>query len=78
MVRSMCIGLGMYCLVVGVPYFLLWRSYKKALPSFVSAQDEVVVTAQWGKQKRWTVALALFGLGLLVLAAGIAWMVRVK
>jgi hypothetical protein len=78
MVRNMGIALGVYCVVVGLPYILLWRSYKKALPSFVSTQDEVVVTAQWGNRKRWIWALALIGLGFLILAAGIALMVRAK
>jgi hypothetical protein len=34
--RTEGIFLGIYFLVVGVPYFLVWRSYKKALLSFVS------------------------------------------
>ena len=44
LLRTEGIYLGMYSLVVGLPYFLLWRSYKKALVSFVSAQDEVLVS----------------------------------
>lgn len=78
MVRSMGIAFGMYCLVVGVPYLLLWRSYKKALPSFVSAQDEVVVSNSADRQQRWMVAVALFALGFLVLAVGLFWLVRAK
>jgi hypothetical protein len=43
MFRAMCISLGLYLLVAGVPYFLLWKSYKKAFVSFVSPEDEVLV-----------------------------------
>jgi hypothetical protein len=33
--RDSCIFLGIYALVVGLPYFLLWRSYQKARLSFI-------------------------------------------
>jgi hypothetical protein len=38
--------MGVYFLVAGVPYFLLWRSYKKAFVSFVSPEDEVLVSGR--------------------------------
>ena len=76
--RNIGISLGIYCVVVGLPYFFLWRSYKKALPSFVSAQDEVTLSDPYRGQKRWIVVLALFGLGLLILVVGLAFMVRAK
>jgi uncharacterized membrane protein len=38
-----------YALIVALPYFSLRKTYKKALLSFVSAQDEVVAS---GKQLR--------------------------
>jgi hypothetical protein len=76
--RNMGIALGVYCVVVGLPYFFLWRSYKKALPSFVSAQDEVEVTGGYGPRKRWMLVFVAFGVALLVLAAGLFWMVRAK
>lgn len=78
MVRSMGIAFGVYCLVVGVPYLLLWRSFKKAKLSFVSAQDEVVVSNSADRQQRWMVAVAFFALGFLVLAVGLFWLVRAK
>jgi hypothetical protein len=40
------IYLGLYSVVVVLPYFLLWRTYQKALLSFVSAQDEVLVSGR--------------------------------
>ena len=42
LLRAEGIYLGIYLLIVGLPYFLLWRSYKKALLNFVSVQDEVL------------------------------------
>src|SRR5260370_25237207 len=46
-----CISLGVYFLVAGLPYFLLWRSYKKALVSFVSPEDEVLVSERRGGRR---------------------------
>jgi len=76
--RNMAIGLGVYCVVVGLPYFFLWRSYKKALPSFVSAQDEVVVSGQTRRQQQWRLVLVIFGLALLVLAVALVFLVRMR
>jgi hypothetical protein len=76
--RNMAIGFGVYCVVVGLPYFFLWRSYKKALPSFVSAQDEVVVSGQTRRQQQWRLVLVIFGLALLVLAVAFVFLVRMK
>jgi hypothetical protein len=75
--RNMGIALGVYCAVVGLPYFFLWRSYKKALPSFVSAQDEVVVSGQTRRQQQWKLVLVISGLALLVLAV-VVLLVRMK
>jgi len=75
--RTAGIFLGIYCLVVGVPYLLFWISYKKAFLSFVSAQDEVVVS---GKRVRRH-PLIHIGVGLIALGAilfGVFWLTRVK
>jgi hypothetical protein len=66
------IFLAIYSLLVGAPYFLLWRSYKKARLSFVSVQDEVLVSGMSAGRQTWIVlagltALALVGLGLFYL-----------
>jgi len=76
--RNMGISLGVYSLVVGLPYFLLWRSYKKALPGFVSAQDAVEVSGQHPRQRHWKLVMVTFGLALLALAVGLALLVRAK
>ena len=51
LLRTEGIYLGIYSLVVGLPYFLLWRSYKKALLSFVSVQDEVLLSERSGNRQ---------------------------
>jgi hypothetical protein len=66
MFRAMCITLAVYFLVAGVPYFLLWRSYKKAFLSFVSAQDEVLVSGKPIRRRAWVA----IGVGLIVLGLG--------
>ena len=78
LVRNVSISAGVYCLVVGLPYVLLWRSYKKALPSFVSSRDAVVVSDQSKKQQQWKLVLVIVGLALLLIGAGLALLVRAK
>ena len=73
--RAMCISLGVYLVVVAVPYFLLWRSYKKALVSFVSLTDEVLVSGRRASRQQMFIFIAagliLLGLaGLLAFAVG--------
>jgi hypothetical protein len=65
--RAMCISLGVYLLVAGVPYFLLWRSYKQAFLSFVSAQDEVLVSGRRAGRPYIFIAAGLIALGLGIL-----------
>jgi uncharacterized protein YjeT (DUF2065 family) len=69
--RAMCISLGVYFVVVGIPYFLLWRAYKKAFVSFVSLEDEVLVSGRRvGRQQMFIfIAAGLILLGLAVLLA---------
>jgi hypothetical protein len=74
----MSVAVGVYCLVVGVPYVLLWRSYKKALPSFVSSQDEVVISDLSKRQQQWKLVLVILGLALLVMGVGLVLLVRAK
>jgi hypothetical protein len=76
LLRSEGIGLGIYSLVVGVPYFLLWRSYKKALLSFVSVQDQVAVTGKGARPPVW-IAIAGFA-ALALMALGLLFFVRAK
>ncbi len=52
MLRSMCIALGVYSVVVGLPFIFLWRTYKKAILRFVSAQDEVLVADSAAMRQR--------------------------
>src|SRR6202140_5932835 len=75
--RAMCISLGVYLAVVAVPYFLLWGSYKKALVSFVSLGDEVLVSGRRVGRQQMFIFIAA-GLMLLGLAALLAFAVSHK
>jgi hypothetical protein len=75
--RAMGIAFGVYFLVVGVPYLLLWRSYKKAFVNFVSPQDEVVVSGGPPRQKQIYIVVAIIAFALL-LALGVFFLVRAK
>lgn len=63
------IAMAIYCLVVVLPYALLWRAYQRALPSFAGAPaNEVSLTGikAPGRQRIW---LAVVGFALLILVA---------
>jgi len=70
--------LGIYTLVVGLPLFMLWRSYRKALLSFVSAQDEVLVPEKPGMLERRILGAALAVLGLAALAIALFRLTQAK
>jgi hypothetical protein len=76
MARNMGISAGVYCVVVGLPYFFLWRSYKRALPSFASTQDEVVV--ERGRQQEWRLVVAMLCLALVLMGVALVFLVRTK
>jgi hypothetical protein len=63
----MSITLGFYSLVLAVPYWLLWRTYKKAFLSFVSVEDEVVVSGNSASQRPWIVSVGLIALAIIIL-----------
>lgn len=73
--RSVTICLAIYSVVVGLPYFLLWTSYKKGFSSFVSIQDQVVVTSQPGSQRRVFIALGAMTIAVGMLLA-VLWLIR--
>jgi hypothetical protein len=67
LLRSGAIFLGIYSLLVAVPYVLLRRTFKKALLSFVSAQDEVVVSANRPRQQQVLLAAGLIAFAIVIL-----------
>jgi hypothetical protein len=69
------ITLAIYSLVVALPYWLLWRSYKKAFLSFVSVEDEVVMSKKNALQRPWVFAACLIALGVLI-SLGTVFMMR--
>jgi hypothetical protein len=72
--KSGAVFLGIYSLTVAGPYWLLLRTYKKALLSFVSAEDEVVVSGKNAGRQFWVVIV-----GALVLVIGsIFYLIRSK
>jgi hypothetical protein len=75
--RTTCISLGMYSLVVGLPYFLLWRAYGKARLSFVSPQDEVMVQGRGPGRGRILVGVGVAAFGLAILI-GVIFLIRFK
>jgi hypothetical protein len=75
--RSEAVSLGIYFLIVGVPFLLLWRTYKKALPGFVSVQDEVLVSGKGARRPPWPVVAGL-ALAVLTALAAIFFLIRVK
>ncbi len=77
-VRNIGVALAVYGMVAGLPYFFLWKSYKKSLPSFVSSLDEVEISGQSKRQQQSKLALVIMGLALLVMAAALVLLVRAK
>lgn len=65
--RTSCIFLGVYSLVVVFPILLLWRSFKKARFNFVSPQDEVLVSSKRPKSQLTPMAVGLFAVSILIL-----------
>lgn len=64
LVRAGAILLGVYALTAGIPYFVLWRSYRNALPGFVSPADEVTVAPRKLSRQQLSTAVALAITGL--------------
>lgn len=80
--RTVGVFIGIYFLVVGLPYWLLSRSFKKAILTFVSAQDEVVVSGKGsGKgainKRLLLVGVAVFAFAVLLMFGGLL-LVRAK
>jgi hypothetical protein len=75
--RTEGIFLGMYLLVVGVPYFLVWRSYKKAFVSFISPQDEVLVSGKRPRQQQVLLAVGMI-IFTIVILLGVILLIRTK
>ncbi len=71
--RAVMISVGVFLIVTGLPYLLLWRSFKKTRLSFVSPEDEITVTVGRPRRGRVLVAgLAVIGVGILALALWLA------
>jgi hypothetical protein len=79
MLRTICIYLGTYALVAGLPLLLLWRSSKKEFLRFVSPEDEVLVTSKPSRNGRVFPMVALVAIGALILVVVVLFLlVRAK
>jgi hypothetical protein len=77
MYRTVGIYVGIYSVVVGLPYMLVWRSYKKAFRSFVSAQDEVSTTGNPPNKPQLLIGASVMAFAILILL-GVILLVRFK
>ncbi len=75
--RAMGIAFGVYFLVAGVPYLLLWRSYKKAFVSFISPQDEVLLSGKRPRQQQVLLAVGMIVFTIAILL-GVLLLIRTK
>lgn len=66
LLRTIGIVIGIYLLIMVIPYLLLRRTYEKAKMNFVSAQDEVVVFENVVGGQRWSVVIAVITLGIAI------------
>lgn len=71
--RTVGIVLGTLFFVVGIPSWLLWRSYKKALLNFVSIQDQVVLSRKSASRSLWLVGVGLIALAILMSLVAKIW-----
>jgi hypothetical protein len=74
-IRTMCIYLVINAILVGVPDWLLRRSYKKSFLSFVSSEQEVVVSGKSAGHQAWT-AYATLAVALVILVFVVFHLVR--
>ena len=75
--RTFSIYLLVSTLVVWLPYIFFWRSYKKALLSFASAQDEVSLSGTTSVRQPWAI-YAVVGFAFLLLLAIVFLVMRAK
>ncbi len=66
LLRTSGVVLGTYLFIMGTPYLLLRWTYEKAIASFVSAQDEVVILGKGVAGRRWAVVIAMITLGIAI------------
>jgi hypothetical protein len=72
--KVLAIYLGIYSLVVLVPFLLLWKSFQKEVFRFVSPEDAVVVTGKPSKDQRVVQTVALVAGGFLILLGAIVFL----
>jgi hypothetical protein len=76
--RTICIYLGTYALVTGLPLWLLWRSYKRERFRFVSPEDEVLVTSKPLRDQRFFQVAGVVAISVLILMGIVFLLIRAK
>jgi len=78
--RSAAVFAVTYSVTVLLPSLLLWRTYRKELLAFVSAQDEVVLVGNPARRQPWIaiVGMGALMLGVLTLLVVMAYLVRTR
>lgn len=69
--------LAAYALIVGLPFFFLWRAFRQAVPSFVSPGDAVALTARRLDRMQRSM-LALIAVLILVIVFTMIVLVRAR
>jgi len=69
--------LAAYALVVGLPFFFLWRAYRQAVPSFVSPGDAVTVPRR-PMDRAQRIALAVIAVLAVAVVVAMAVLVRAR
>lgn len=77
LLKSGAIFLGIYSLVVALPYVFLRRTYKKGILSFISAQDEVVVSGQRPRKQKVLLTVVAIAFAIVIFVA-IILLIRAK
>lgn len=76
--RAGALAASVYLLVAGLPYLILFRSYKKSFANFVLPQDEVVVSGGTSGRQKYVGALLIAGAAVILLMMGIFFLIQAK
>ena len=75
LLRTELIYLGVYSVVVALPYLFLWKSYKRSFLAFVSPEDEVLASRKTPVRPVLFAGLAISALGVF---AAISYLIRAR
>jgi len=76
LLESVALFFAIYALVVGLPYFFLWRAYRHSLKSFGTPAEEVPLAKIGAPRRQWIALAVVFGFAILILSAILVLAVR--